>query len=87
MKTATVLSGAGDYNGDQISVEPRHSPETADARRAVYEREAPFVKAFEYADLPGHAVVTVDGDAVRVTIHRGVSREVWRQVDLTKWAG
>lgn len=87
VQPATELHGIASYNGDQINVEPKHSPETAAERRAVYEREAPFVKAFEYADLPGHAVVTVDGGKVSVTMHRGITREVWRQVELTKLIG
>jgi hypothetical protein len=81
------LHGLADYNGDQIRVEEHFSPETAEARRAVYTTEAPFVKAFEYADLPGHAVVTIDGPTVTATMHRGVSREIWKTADLTKLLG
>ncbi len=83
VRPATELSGIGEYNGDQIRVEPGHSPETSEARRAVYAAEAPFVKAFEYAELPGHAVVTVDGERVMATMHRGITREVWKTADLT----
>ncbi|MBX7209534.1 MAG: metallophosphoesterase [Verrucomicrobiaceae bacterium] len=87
VKPDTELHGIAQYNGDQINVEPKHSPETASERRAVYAVEAPFVKAFEYADLPGHAVVTVGGTSVTVTMHRGITREIWKQVDLTKLVG
>jgi hypothetical protein len=41
------------------------------------------VKAFEYADLPGYAVVTVDGAQVTVRMFSGIGREVWRSVDLS----
>ncbi len=81
-KPATELDGTKDYTPDQISVEPKHSPDTAAQRRAVYAAEAPFVKAFSYADLPGHAVVTVAGDHVQVTMHSGISREVYRTIRL-----
>src|SRR5438132_498561 len=66
----TLLSGLADYDGDQVRVEPGFSPDTEAARRAVYAGERPFVKAFEYADLPGYAVV-------RVTAHlfAGVTRQ------------
>lgn len=84
VKPQTELHGVGDYNGDQIRVEPHFSPDNAEARRAVYATEAPFVKAFEYADLPGHAVVTVDGANVTATMYRGVSREIWKTADLTQ---
>jgi hypothetical protein len=86
-KADTELSGVAAYNGDQITVEPRFSPETAEARRAVYAAEAPQVKAFEYADLPGHAIVSVTGDTVRATLHGGTTREVWKTIDLTKLLG
>ena len=82
IKPATELHGIASYNGDQISVEPRFSPETAAERRAVYATEAPFVKTFEYADLPGHAVISVDGASVKVTMHRGITREVWKTAEL-----
>lgn len=37
---------------------------------------------FEYADLPGYAVVTVDGAKVDAEIFAGTSRQRWRTVDL-----
>jgi 3',5'-cyclic AMP phosphodiesterase CpdA len=82
-KAKDVLSGVAEYNGDQIRVEPKHSPDTELLRRAVYDAERPFVKAFEYADLPGYAVVTVDGVRVTAEIFAGISKERWRVADLT----
>lgn len=79
----TPLSGVAAYNGDQITVEPKFSPDTEALRRAVYAAEQPFVKAFEYADLPGYAVVTVDGPRVTAQIYSGIGRQVWRTVDLS----
>ena len=79
----TPLAGIADYTGDQIAVEPNFSPDTAAARRAVLAAERPFVRSFEYADLPGYAVVTVDGPSVTARMYAGVSREVWRTIDLT----
>lgn len=83
-KPATELDGLKDYTPDQIRVEPKHSPETAEKRRAVYVEEAPFVRTFSYADLPGHAVVTVSGDRVEARVYAGVSRQLYRSVDLTQ---
>ena len=68
------LSGPADYTGDQIRVEPKFSPDTEAARRAVYAAERPFVKAFDYADLPGYALVTIDGPRVSAKIFPGLSR-------------
>ncbi len=80
----TPLSGVASYNGDQISVEPEFSPGTAAQRRAVYAAERPFVKAFDYADLPGYAVVTVAGPQVTARMCGGFGRQVWRTIDLTR---
>jgi UDP-2,3-diacylglucosamine pyrophosphatase LpxH len=82
-----ILSGVTDYNGDQIRVEPAFSPDTEAQRRAVYEEERPLVKTFEYADLPGYAVVDVTPSRVTARIFAGVSRELWRTVDLTGLMG
>ena len=79
-----LLSGVKDYNGQQVSVEPNFSPETEEQRRAVYQAEAPFVKQFQYADLPGHAVVQVNGSEVKAAIYSGVGRQVWRTLALSE---
>ena len=76
------LNGLKHYNADQIKVEPTFSPGTERERRAVCEEERPFVERFEYSDLPGYAVVTVDGTAVEVDIYSGVSRKIWRKRTL-----
>lgn len=80
----TELSGIEDYTPDQVRVEPQFSPDTEAARRLVYEAERPFVKAFDYADLPGYAVITVDGPKVTAKMFSGVGRALWRTVDLTR---
>jgi Calcineurin-like phosphoesterase len=79
---STELEGLAEYNGDQVRIEPNHSPSTEVQRRKVYETESPFVTSFAYADLPGHAVITIEGEHVRATIYSGVSRNVYRNIDL-----
>jgi hypothetical protein len=81
-----VLTGVAAYNGDQIKVEPAFSPETATERRAVFEAERKFVQSFEYADLPGYAVLQVAGPRVTVKMYAGTGSELWRTVDLTALA-
>lgn len=85
-KAKDVLAGVSAYTGDQIKVEPSFSPTNETERRAVYEAERPMVDAFEYADLPGYAVVTVDGANVVMRMYAGATRELWRTVDLTSLA-
>jgi hypothetical protein len=77
-----MLLDVAEYTPDQVRVEPRFSPETEPARRAVYETERAFVRAFEYADVPGYAVVTVDGPRVSAAVFPGTSRQPWRTVNL-----
>ena len=79
-----LLSGVKDYNGDQVEVEPNFSPATEQQRRAVYETEAPLVRQFQYADLPGYAVVQVNGPRVTATIYPGVERQAWRTLALSE---
>lgn len=85
-KAKEVLSGAESYTPDQIKVEPNFSPDNEAERRAVYEAERKFVGAFEYADLPGYAVVNIDGPRVTAKMFSGTSRELWRTVDLSTLA-
>ena len=68
------------YNGDQVRVEPEYSPMTEQERRAVYDAERPFVKRFEYADLPGYSVVTVNQGRVTATVFAGVGETLWKTV-------
>ena len=85
-KPRDLLSGLDRYTGDQIAVEPNFSPANEAERRAVYAEERPHVKSFEYADLPGYAVVTVNGKSVSVQMFAGATRERWRTVDLSRLA-
>jgi hypothetical protein len=86
VKPKTELRGVETYTPDQIAVEPAFSPANIAERRAVYETEREFVRAFDYADLPGYAVVTVDGANVTAKMYAGASGDVWRTVDLTALA-
>ncbi|MES2693767.1 MAG: metallophosphoesterase [Verrucomicrobiota bacterium] len=86
VKAKDVLTGVERYAPDQISVEPKFSPENAELRRVVYEEERKFIGDFEYADLPGYAVVKVDGPKVGVQMYAGASRELWRSVDFSALA-
>jgi hypothetical protein len=82
-KPQSLLSGSSDYNADQVRVEPNFSPGTEPQRRAVYDQESAFVKQFQYADLPGYAVVQVNGPQVNVEVYSGVTRRLWRTLNLS----
>jgi 3',5'-cyclic AMP phosphodiesterase CpdA len=77
-----LLDGAAAYTPDQIKVEPNFSPANAAERRAVYAAERAHVRDFAYADLPGYALVTVEGPRVTAKMFTGATRELWRTIDL-----
>lgn len=83
VEARNILSGVGAYNGDQVTVEPAFSPQTEAQRRAVYATEAPSVKEFQYADVPGYAMVSVQGAEVTAEIYAGTSRQPWRRLELS----
>ncbi len=66
-----ILHGMGSYTGDQVNLEPKHAPDTADQRREIYAAERTQVTAFEYADMAGYAVITVIGGQVEAAVHAG----------------
>lgn len=82
-KPKDELHGVARYDGDQVNLEPKHSPETAALRRELYEMERKKVTAFEYADTAGYAVVTVDGGRVEAAVHAGSRGEIFHRVTLS----
>jgi hypothetical protein len=78
------IEGLDGYGRDLVKLEPRHSPETVERRRQMLEDERRFIEHFEYADTWGHALVRVRGDAVRAEVFRGLEREAWKGLDLTR---
>jgi UDP-2,3-diacylglucosamine pyrophosphatase LpxH len=81
-KVNQELTGTAAYNGDQVTLEPKHAPETEAERRAVYERERAFVTDFQFADTAGYAVVTVAADRVEAQVHAGTAGVPFRTVRL-----
>lgn len=79
-----LLSGVQAYNPDQVTVEPDFSPGTEQQRREVYESERRCVREFQYADLPGYAIVEVSGTRVVASVYSGLTPTAWRSLDLTK---
>lgn len=77
-----LLEGERQYGPDLVRLEPRHSPDTEDRRRALLEAERPFIERFEYAETWGHAWLRVSGDRVRAEVFRGLDQG-WKELDLT----
>lgn len=79
-----TLVGTKNYTPKLLDLDPEYSPETREVRREWIETEKPFVRHFEYADLPGYAVVTIDRDKVEAKVFSGISRKPWKTINVTK---
>lgn len=77
-----VLEGDEHYGPDLCDLEPRHSPKTLDRRRAVLEAEKPFISGYEFANIPGYAVLKVYADRVETDVYLGLGQERWKTRDL-----
>jgi Calcineurin-like phosphoesterase len=82
-KPKDVLHGLEAYTGDQVNLEPKHSPETAQARREIYAAERKVVTAFDYADSAGYAVITVNGTQVEASVHAGANAEAFQTLKIS----
>jgi calcineurin-like phosphoesterase family protein len=77
-----VRSGVNEYAPDLVELEPRHAPETVEARRELLAAERPFIERFDYADTWGHAVIYVTGGRISADIYRGFDEEPWKTADF-----
>lgn len=72
------LSGVEKYGAALVDLEPKFAPNTVDYRRELLTAEAPFIKRFEYADVPGYAMIKVYADRVDADIFISLSKECWK---------
>jgi hypothetical protein len=72
------LSGVEKYNGDLVNLEPNHSPDTVEARRAILNAEAPSIQRYEYSDVPGYAMLKIYADRVEADIYISLASEPWK---------
>lgn len=82
-KPKDALHGMAAYTGDQVALEPRHAPETAQLRREIYASERQQVTSFDYADSAGYAVVTVNGSQVEAAIHAGSQSAAFQTLKIS----
>jgi hypothetical protein len=82
-KPRSWREGVGAYKDDELlAIEPNFSPTTHDARREILEKERAFIRRYEYADLPGYAIVSVYGDRVECDVFAGAEEKPWRSPRL-----
>lgn len=79
-----VLSGLESYGPKLTDLEPKHSPDTLEARKKTLADERPTVKSFEYADSWGYAWVRVTPERVTADVfHGSTDGKPWKTIDLT----
>jgi len=82
-KPQDELTGLDQYGSALVHLEPKHSPETIDLRRALLAAEKPYIERFEYADTWGHALLHFRGTKVAADVFRGLESPLWKSLDLT----
>jgi hypothetical protein len=83
-RTKNVLKRVQDYGPDLVDLEPQHSPDTLEARRAWLAVERPFIEHFEYAETWGHAAVSLCGNRAQAIVYRGLEDSSWKEIDLSQ---
>jgi len=81
-KPRDELSGLKHYGPDLTRLEPKHSPDTIETRRAILTAEKPFLQHFDYADTWGHAMLRFHGAGLTAEVYRGLSTTAWKKLDL-----
>ena len=76
--------GVAAFDASLLELEPNFSPNSRDERLAWIEREKPFISSFDYARVPGYAMVWVYPDRVEADVYLGHAAEVWKQPSLAQ---
>lgn len=77
------VTGLAEYGPDLVRLEPNFSPDTIEQRREYLKAEAPFIRHYEYGDVPGYAIVSVKGDTVIADQYVGLGKRLWKSNNLT----
>jgi len=86
-KARDELEGVARYAPDLVDLEPRHAPDTIDARRGLLAAERPFIEHFEYADTWGHAGIHISGGKINSEVYKGLETTSWKTANLTGLLG
>ncbi len=76
------LHGLKDYGPNLVDLNPHFSPGTLEERRHLLEVEKPYITHFDYADLPGYAVIRVGPQGVAADTYPGFNQPLWAQEPL-----
>lgn len=82
-KPKDLMSGVDNFTSDLVDLEPDHSPETVNERRAILERERPFIRRFDYGNFWGHAVVKISPEKVEADVYQLLGELPWKTLRLS----
>ncbi len=74
--------GVPAYSKDLVDLEPNFNPATREKRIQLLNSEQPFIQRYEYADLPGYAVVDVHETGISCSVFGGVDETPYRTESL-----
>jgi hypothetical protein len=77
-----IRTGLDQYTPDLVELEPKHAPDTIQARRDLLAAEKPFIEHFDYADTWGHATLHMTGNKLSAQIYRGLHSDAWKIADF-----
>ncbi len=83
MQPRDIRMGLDQYSPELVALEPRFSPNTLAERRALLLAEKPFIRHYDYADVAGYAILSVQGPKVQATLYNGLGKRFWKTIDLT----
>jgi|TARA_B110000305_G_C19047003_1_gene450887 hypothetical protein len=78
-----LLNGVENYKGDLVDLEPNHSPETIEKRRAILAEERPHIRRFDYGDFWGRVKLRISGHQANAEIYQMLAQTPWKTIDLT----
>lgn len=72
------------YNREIVTSRPESEPATLDQRCEWIEAEMPHVRYYTYCDLPGYAIITINGDDIVLNYYGGTASEPFTTLNLSK---
>ncbi len=85
---ALEFSNLDAYGPDLTDLEPKFSPDSLADRKLILKQEQPFIEHFEYADVSGFAMLSVNDDQVYAQFfHDTNSEKPWRELSLMELLG
>jgi len=78
-----IITGRNNYSKALLELEPGFSPADRKERSRRLRVEKHFIEHFEYAEIQGYIVLSVNDDTVTADIYTGTGLNKWKTVDLT----